>query len=65
MKIRDLLVIGFTAIVAMVLLCRDSRPSGRRLVYGVGGGCHELRCGDGEGGQEGAAGVGRPRRALR
>jgi hypothetical protein len=65
MKIRDVLVIVFTAIVALFLLCRASRPDGSRPVHGVGGGGQENRGDAGEGGQEGARSTGKLRLSAR
>lgn len=65
MKIRDLLVLVFTAVVALLLLCRASRADGSRPVRGVGGGCQENPGGVGEGGQEGASSTGKRHRAGR
>ncbi len=52
MKIRDLLVIVFTVIVALLLLCRSSRPDGSRPVRSLGG-------------HEGASSTGKLHRASR
>jgi len=65
MKIRDLLVIVFTAIVALLLTCHASRADGSRPVHGGSGGCQENSVDAGEGGHEGASSMGKHRRSPR